>query len=1532
MIIHYQPENQIWVADSERSDGPTLKSAGFRWHPFANSGRPCTSRNCPACAAKLNGKWWTAEKAVVCKLAAYGDDIVKQQCVGVELKKDAELVVSYNPEHKIWFAVSERQHTPVLKEAGWTWEPFANSERPCIRKNCQAEAAGVQGKWWTADRTQACRLGQYADAAAAPTCQAQKEAIEASLASTVDPSTVVIPVPPGLSYRPYQLAGISYALARKNSLNGDDPGLGKSIQTMGVINGDPTIRKVLIVGPASLRLNWAREASKWSVRPIRITVIDEVTKITSDHKAPQVEMTIINYDRLLDTTGSGLRRRIAADKASLAVLKAGPRRLELAEKSPENPRKKVKVVYTPTHPDWTQLLSRETERLSKAIPELEARLREHKPVFDDLMAQDWDLLVADEAQAIKTPDAARTIAVLGDEKESPPTLGLISKSRRFLALTGTPIENRPMELWGLAHALDPLTFNNFFAYGKRYCGAKQVDAGRKMVWDFSGASNLSELREKLRSTIMVRRLKGDVLKELPAKQRELVVLPADTEELRAALRLESSLAHLPQQQAEAEADLIIAEAMDDAAAYKAAVAKLTAVGIAFETASKDRQALAMAKLEASVAYIDGLLAGGIRKIAVWAHHKAVLEELLRHFGSRAVLLYGDTKLVDRQAAVDRFQTDPSCEVFIGGIRAAGVGWTLTAAADEVFVEMDWAPSKMVQAEDRLHRIGQTLKVHVRYLAVDGSLDATMAQMLIEKQAIADAALDDPTNTALIVPPAPTLDPNAPMPAFGAPRTASVRRGGELIPGGEAYDSEGRRLSSGDVGAAPPEDVDPVSDEMKALAMKAMQIVVGYCDGARRKDEVGFSACDAALGKRLAYMGEYTDRVAHLAIKLARKYRRQLPQDLVDALGIGEGMKPARRPVEEMGADAPVASSATAPPASTLKERVEGLKKEADQAYVPRASTGKFWIDNHPAPPCEESGYADADAFDREIREQYIGTGVSSRTTPAQFKMPALGTWTIDTYAGLHGHEIQVLAEVPVADLAASEDTFNMGRGADVEQYAEWALEGKQAPPIAVLETDKGTLKVSDGHRRFYAAKAAGKPTILAWVAPTGPHPEGLVEYGKTEPMRVGLTFEMAQKLFCPPGTTPPPPTEAATSFPDAPPAVQVETPETPPEDIAGRALTPALVETIVEEALEETRPPQPVEPVTTLPTEVQSDAAFESPDPFPRSAPVAPEPRRMSAYSPQVIEAARLLMLPAKRLAEAGKAWQRSAARDPVQGTMFAKNDTPQESWGVFLKAAGISRSVMVPPEHVEPVAVPEPGPQAPPGYLLVFQDGTRSLAVPTLSDAAVATRAVAKTMGGEEWYATGPRVGDVYDDAGDLVARISYNGRAWEPGIRGQRTAEIPLQEPAAVQAAEVAEQVQEEVQAAEPPPEEVQQEQEEASTLEADAQEVAEAPVTEAPEAAEPVEQAPSDFISEVRQIATGVGAAGRLGLNRVYLSALYAAWPGAATESKEQFFERIREAAEGGAFRLSTVAMTGAVDKVKFQESALVSGGETYHFLND
>jgi SWI/SNF-related matrix-associated actin-dependent regulator of chromatin subfamily A-like protein 1 len=304
---------------------------------------------------------------------------------------------------------------------------------------------------------------------------------------------------------------------------------------------------------------------------------------------------------------------------------------------------------------------------------------EAKKHQDALVARQWGLLVVDEAHWIKNDKAARTKTVHA----------IGANASRKILLTGTPIANRPVELFSLLKLADPEDWNQpgktdragFFKFAFRYCGATNNGFG----WDFSGSSNLEELQERLRVTCMVRRLKADVLTELPAKRRQIVEIESNgaTSAVRAERdawdRQESEFSDL-----RAKVELAKAGSSDE---YESAVAALSqASRAAFTEISRLRHATAVAKAPKVIDHVRLALEDDpSAKVVVFAHHHDVIDALhdgLAEFG--AVRLTGDTALEDRQAAVDRFQADPTCRVFVGSITAAGVGITLTASSHVVF--------------------------------------------------------------------------------------------------------------------------------------------------------------------------------------------------------------------------------------------------------------------------------------------------------------------------------------------------------------------------------------------------------------------------------------------------------------------------------------------------------------------------------------------------------------------------------------------------------------------------------------------------------------------------------------------------------------------------------------------------------------------------------------------------------------------------------------------------------------------------------
>jgi len=239
-----------------------------------------------------------------------------------------------------------------------------------------------------------------------------------------------------------------------------------------------------------------------------------------------------------------------------------------------------------------------------------------------------------------------------------------------------------------------------------------------------------KLQAILRESIMIRRMKSDVLKELPAKRRQVVTLDIDSV-LDAVIKKEKEKKK-EIKQAVKEAKEAVKQAGNDEKAYKEAIQKLKEVRLGgLAEIAKLRHETALAKVPHTIQYIDMLLES-VDKLVVFCHHKDVLQAIYQNYKDIAVTVSGDNTTQERQEAVQRFQTDESVRLFIGTIGAAGTGITLTAASHVLFAELDWTPANLQQAEDRVHRIGQQNSVSIYYLVVDRSIDSKLAKTHIRK--------------------------------------------------------------------------------------------------------------------------------------------------------------------------------------------------------------------------------------------------------------------------------------------------------------------------------------------------------------------------------------------------------------------------------------------------------------------------------------------------------------------------------------------------------------------------------------------------------------------------------------------------------------------------------------------------------------------------------------------------------------------------------------------------------------------------------
>lgn len=458
---------------------------------------------------------------------------------------------------------------------------------------------------------------------------------------------------------PYQVTGAT-RLAGELNLKGilaDEMGLGKTAQALAAIHARRDVAlPALVVCPSVAKYVWEREAKTWCPTT-KTSVISGFRNPDNDlffHPADN-EITIINYDLLYGQLDKKAMNQYAKDNK----------------------------ISDP-----------------KKIPEI-FRYLGWGPLFEK---SGYKTIVLDESHKIKNAQSKRTTAVKS----------LAKRKTHVIAISGTPIENRPKEFFTTLEIVCPHLFGTWWTYAHKYCNPTHNGFG----WDFNGASNTEELHTILTESVMIRRLKKDVLKDLPEKVRSVIPVEINMAEYNKA---EKALRSFLQTQKGTKAK-------SDKAAALAEIERC-------------KQAAVVGKLDAAIEWIGDYLETD-KKLVVFAHHTFVLDKLQKHYGDLCVRVDGSVSVPKRQEAVDAFQNREDVRLFLGNIKAAGVAITLTAASDTLTLELGWMPGEHDQAEDRVHRFGQEAEsVNAYYLVARETIEEKIADMLDKKRNILSQVLD-----------------------------------------------------------------------------------------------------------------------------------------------------------------------------------------------------------------------------------------------------------------------------------------------------------------------------------------------------------------------------------------------------------------------------------------------------------------------------------------------------------------------------------------------------------------------------------------------------------------------------------------------------------------------------------------------------------------------------------------------------------------------------------------------------------------------
>ena len=428
------------------------------------------------------------------------------------------------------------------------------------------------------------------------------------------------------SHRPpleHQKIAIEKLAGSKRFILADDMGLGKTTATI-IAALETGAKKILIICPASLKINWQREIENYTDRSV---FISEGKKFSLEH-----DFVIVNYDILKNF--------------------------------------------------------HDTKDKSKSL----------------LNQGNFDLVILDEAHMVSNAQAQRTKLI-----------NHYAKNIKIVwLLTGTPMTSRPMNYYNLLYLIESPVAQNWMAYAIRYCQGYQFTAGKRKVWNVTGASNLEELRDRTSKQIL-RRLKEDVL-DLPDK----IITPV-------YLRLQSK-----------EYEELMGEYYDW---YDKNPDESSSLTVQFSKLMKVRKVIANEKVKQTIEFAENIMDQG-KKVIIFTNFTDTLQSIYQHFGKQAVYLDGSCSNSVRQQAVDLFQNDDKVKVFVGNLKAAGVGLTLTAAEVVIMNDLSFVPSEHAQAEDRAYRYGQKSNVLVYYPLFDNTIEGAIYDILNKKKEIIRTVMGD----------------------------------------------------------------------------------------------------------------------------------------------------------------------------------------------------------------------------------------------------------------------------------------------------------------------------------------------------------------------------------------------------------------------------------------------------------------------------------------------------------------------------------------------------------------------------------------------------------------------------------------------------------------------------------------------------------------------------------------------------------------------------------------------------------------------
>jgi len=426
----------------------------------------------------------------------------------------------------------------------------------------------------------------------------------------------------------HQKLAIEKLVANERFILADDMGLGKTTSTV-IASLESGSKKILVICPASLKINWYREIQNYTDRSI---------SIVEGKKWESADFVIVNYDIIKNFHDS--------------------------------------------------------ENVENSV----------------IVKENFDLVIIDEAHYIQNKKAART-QLCND---------VANKIGKVWLLTGTPLTSRPINYFNLLELVDSPVAQNWMAYVRRYCDGFQFRAGNRKIWNVNGSSNLEELRDRTQHTIL-RRLKEEIL-DLPDKIITPIYLNLKSDTYKA----------------------LMGEYFD----WYRNNEESKSLALQFSKLMKVRQIISQEKIKNTIEIANSSI-DQEKKVIIFTNFTDTLNQFVDYFKKDCVYLDGSCSKNQRQEAVDRFQNDDKVKVFVGNLKAAGVGITLTAAEVVIMNDLSFVPSDHSQAEDRAYRIGQNKGVSIYYPIFENTIEGKIYDILSRKKNIFETVMGDNIDTGTV---------------------------------------------------------------------------------------------------------------------------------------------------------------------------------------------------------------------------------------------------------------------------------------------------------------------------------------------------------------------------------------------------------------------------------------------------------------------------------------------------------------------------------------------------------------------------------------------------------------------------------------------------------------------------------------------------------------------------------------------------------------------------------------------------------------